>query len=79
MLMEDRYPSRLRPFVSEVALKSTRLIGSNVRPRRGANTGSKMWTIEEVQSEVEAAVRIVIAMENNSIVDMNLLNLIVDL
>ena len=70
-LMEDSFPARLRPFVSEVAIKNTQAVLSNTRSRRDDHMRSKMWSMEEVRSEVEAAVRMVIATEDNSTIDHN--------
>ena len=78
MLMQDRFPSRLRPFVSEVAIKDThRQVGNNARSRlpararRGANIRSKVWNIKEVESEVDTAVRMAIAAEDDSALDQD--------
>jgi len=69
MLMENRYPARLLPFVSEVSMKSTGVVDSDVRSEGDANSRRKVWNMEEVQSEVEAAARSVIAMEEKSTLD----------
>lgn len=69
MLIEDHYPSRLRPFVSEVGIKKTRPNDRNVGSRQMAHMTSKAWTIDEIKSEVEAAVRRVIATDDESDVD----------
>jgi len=72
LMMEDCFPARLRPFVSGVAIKNTKAVLSNTRSRRDDHVRSKMWSMEEVRSEVEAAVGMVIATEDNSTIDHNL-------
>ena len=62
-LMEDDFPTRLQLFVSEVAIKNTQAVrSSGSKSRRDGHVSSKLWSMEEVRSEVEAAVRTVISM-----------------
>ena len=81
LLMEDNFPARLRPFVSEVAIKNARAVASsNARSRRSGHTRSKVWSMGEVRSEVEAAVKTVIAMDDNATIDHNssLMDMVLD-
>ena len=72
VLTEDNFPARLRPFVSEVAIKNTRaVVRSNARSRRAGHMRNKVWSTEEVRSEVEAAVRMVVATEDDGTIDHN--------
>ena len=58
--------------MSEVAIKNTRAVArNNTRSRQTGHMRSKMWSMEEVRSEVETAARTVIAMEDNATIDHN--------
>ena len=63
LLMEDNFMARVQPFVSKVAIKNEQaVVSSSTRSRRTTHTRSKVWSMEEVRSEVEAAVRAVMRM-----------------
>ena len=68
ILHEDSFLTKMLPFLSEVKANN----GGKMLARQGSklkNSSNKVGSIEEIQSEVEAAVRKVISTENSRHID----------
>jgi hypothetical protein len=69
LLRKDHLPTQLLPFVSDVMMSDVGGKASKRRARAMAKRSSRVWTAEEIQSGVEAAVRKVVSIEDSQEID----------